>query len=602
MNENVSQKLAELPSAPGVYVFRGRGGQILYVGKARSLRDRVRSYFQESRVESPKLDRLVESIEDLEVIATDTEREALVLENNLVKTHKPRYNVLLRDDKNHPYLKLTVNETFPRIYVVRRPGDDGAVYSGPYVPASLARKTMNLVHRLFGIRNCNEKLDGHRPRPCLQYQIKRCMAPCVESIAGPDTYRKTAESARLFLEGKNDDLVTSMKSQMLEASEEERFEEAARLRDVIRMLEDLGTRQKMATVHGEERDVFGFYREGDRAVLQVFSMRSGKVVDRDSFTLDGLEAHGDADLISASLKQYYELDRFLPTEIHVPLEFPERQLVSDWLSGKKASRVEIVVPKRGGKRRMIELVCRNAKLAYELDMQEEGSQISARLEHLAELLELPDKPQRIEAFDISNIQGSDVVASMVVFENGQPSRNDYRKFKVRTVDGKPDDFASMREVITRRYRRVLEEESEPPDLILIDGGKGQLSSAHEALAELGLSHLPLVSIAKKEELLFRLEHADPVALPKSSPTLQLVMRIRDEAHRFAVTFHRKRRAARDFHSRLEDIPGIGPKKKKLLLTRFRSLRGVRSASREELVSVLGPRIGERVHRHLAEMG
>jgi excinuclease ABC subunit C len=602
MNEDVSQKLAELPSAPGVYLFRGRGGQILYVGKARSLRDRVRSYFQESRVESPKLDRLVESIEDLEVIATDTEREALVLENNLVKTHKPRYNVLLRDDKNHPYLKLTVDETYPRIYVVRRAGDDGATYSGPYVPASLARKTMNLVHRLFGIRNCNEKLDGHRPRPCLQYQIKRCMAPCVERIAGLDTYRKTAESARLFLEGKNDDLVASMKKQMLEASDKERFEEAARLRDVIRMLEDLGTRQKMATVHGEERDVFGFYREGERAVLQVFSMRSGTVVDRDSFTLDGLEAHGDADLISASIKQYYELDRFLPTQIHVPLDFPERELLSEWLSGKKARRVEVIVPRRGGKRRLIELVCRNAKLAYELDIQEEGRKTSARLEHLAELLDLPDKPQRIEAFDISNIQGSDVVASMVVFENGQPSRNDYRKFKVRTVAGKPDDFASMREVVMRRYRRVLEEESEQPDLILIDGGKGQLRSAYEALTELGLSHLPLVSIAKKEEHLFRLEHTDPLALPKSSPTLQLVRRIRDEAHRFAVTFHRKRRAVRDFHSTLEDIPGIGPKKKKLLLTRFKSLRGVQSASEEELVSVLGPRLGERVRRHLAEMG
>jgi excinuclease ABC subunit C len=602
MNEVLSQKLAELPSTPGVYLFRGRGGQILYVGKALSLRDRVRSYFQESRIESPKLDRLVESIEDLEVVATDTEREALVLENNLVKTHKPRYNVLLRDDKNHPYLKLTVNETYPRIYVVRRPGDDGAIYSGPYVPASLARKTMNLVHRLFGIRNCNEKLNGQRPRPCLQYQIKRCMAPCVESIVPLDTYRGTAGSARLFLEGKNDDLVCSMKKQMLEASDEERYEEAARLRDAIRMLEDLGTRQKMATVHGEERDVFGFYREGGRGVLQVFSMRSGKVVDRDSFTLDGLEAHGDAGLISASLKQYYELGRYLPSEIHIPLDFAERELLSEWLSGKRAKRVDIIVPKKGGKRRLIELVCRNAKLAYELDIKEEGRQTSARLEDLAELLELPDKPQRIEAFDISNLQGSDVVASMVVFEDAQPRRDDYRKFKVRTVVGKPDDFASMHEVVLRRYRRVLEEGAELPDLILIDGGKGQLRAAYEALTEIGLSHLPLVSIAKKEEHLFRLEHPDPLVLPKSSPTLQLVQRIRDEAHRFAVTFHRKRRSKRDFHSALEDIPGIGPKKKKLLLTRFKSFRGVKDASEDELATVLGRRLAERVRRHLAESG
>jgi excinuclease ABC subunit C len=602
MNEVLSQKLAELPSSPGVYLFRGRGGRILYVGKARSLRDRVRSYFHGSRVDSPKLDRLVQSIDDLEIVSTDTEREALVLENNLVKTHKPRYNVLLRDDKNHPLLKLTVKEDYPRIFVVRRPGDDGAVYSGPYVPASLARKTMNLVHRLFGIRNCNEKLDGHRPRPCLQYQIKRCMAPCVESIASLDAYRKASQRARLFLEGKTDALVASMKRQMVEASDEEQFEEAARLRDTIRMLEDLGTRQKMATVRGDERDVFGFYREGERAVLQVFSMRSGKVVDRDSYSLDGLEAHDDPELISASLKQYYELDRYLPAEIHVPLDFAERELLSEWLSAKKGKRVEIVIPKRGGKRRLVELVCRNAKLAYELDTQEEGRHTSARLEHLAALLDLPDKPQRIEAFDISNIQGSDVVASMVVFESGQPSRNDYRKYKVRTVVGKADDFASMHEVVKRRYRRVLEEGSEQPDLILIDGGKGQLHAAYEALTDLGLSHLPLVSIAKKEEHLFRPGFPDPLVLPKSSPTLQLVQRIRDEAHRFAVTFHRKQRAARDFHSTLEDIPGIGRKKKKLLLTRFKSFRGVRAASKEELASVLGPRLGERVYRHLVEMG
>jgi len=601
MNEVIAQKLSELPSSPGVYLFRGRGGQILYVGKARSLRDRVRSYFQESRIESPKLDRLVEAIEDLEIVATDTEREALVLENNLVKTHKPRYNVLLRDDKNHPYLKLTLDEAYPRIYVVRRPGKkDGSVYAGPYVPASLARRSMNLVHRLFGIRNCNEKLDGHRARPCLQYQIKRCMAPCVESLAGSTEYKQAAASARLFLEGKNEDLVNSLKAQMYEASEDERFEEAARLRDAVRMLDDLGTRQKMASVRGEERDIFGFYREGDEAVLQVFSMRSGKVVDRDSFVLKELTAHGDEDLVSASLKQYYELGRYLPEEIHVPVAFPEQSLVAEWLSGKKGSRVEIVVPKRGGKRRLVDLVCRNARLAFELDSQE-GRQVSARLESLREVLELAETPQRIEAFDISNIQASDIVASMVVFEQGYPKRSDYRKFKVRTVTGKPDDFASMHEVVLRRYRRVLEEGDELPDLVLVDGGKGQLGAAYEALAELGLTHLPLVSIAKKEELLHQVDRPDPVDLPRSSPTLHLVQRIRDEAHRFAITFHRKQRAARSMRSVLEDVPGIGPKKKKLLLTRFRSMRGIKEASEEELAAVLGPKLAERVHRQLAEM-
>ncbi len=601
MNEVVSQKLDELPSTPGVYLFRGRGGQILYVGKARSLRGRVRSYFQRSRIESPRLDRLVEAIRDLEVIATDTEREALVLENNLVKTHKPRYNVLLRDDKNHPYLKLTVNETYPRIYVVRKPGDDGAVYTGPYVPASLARRSMNLVHRLFGVRNCSEKLDGHRSRPCLQYQIKRCIAPCVESVASLEAYRQSVDSAKLFLEGKNEALISSLRKQMYEAAEGESFEVAARLRDTIHTLEDLSSRQKMTSVRGEERDIFGFYREGDQAVLQIFSMRAGKIVDRDSFTLNDLEAHDDADLISASIQQYYELERYLPTEIHVPVDLVESALVAEWLSAKKQGRIEIVHPKRGGKRRMVELVCRNAKIAFELDVREEGRLTSARLEALAHLLELPEAPERIEAFDISNIQGSDIVASMVVFERGHPSRSDYRKFKIRSVIGKPDDFASMHEVVLRRYRRVLEEGNEFPDLVLIDGGKGQLGAAQEALTELGLSHLPMVSIAKKEELLFRPGTPGPIVLPKSSPSLQLIQRIRDEAHRFAITFHRKRRRERSLHSKLDDILGIGPKKKKLLLTHFKSYRGVKEASVDELAPVLGRKLAERVYRQLAEM-
>ncbi|MGH9463583.1 MAG: excinuclease ABC subunit UvrC [Vicinamibacteria bacterium] len=601
MNDALQQKLAELPPSPGVYLFRGRGGEILYVGKARSLKDRVRSYFHGSRIDSPRLDRLVDSILDLDVVATDTEREALVLENSLIKTHKPRYNVLLRDDKNHPYLKLTVGEEYPRIYVVRRPGTDGEVYSGPYVPASLARKTQNLLHRLFGIRNCNEKLDGHRARPCLQYQIKRCIAPCVETIARLEDYRKTVESARLFLEGKNDDLVAALKKQMHQAAEAEQFEEAARLRDTVRMLEDLGTRQKMATVRGEERDIFGLYREGDQAVLQVFSMRSGKVVDRDSFALDKLEALDDEELLSSSLKQYYELDRYLPAEIHVPIDFPERELVQEWLSGRKEGKVEIVVPQRGGKRRMVDLVCRNARLTFELANREEGRQAAARLKALREILDLPDDPRRVEAFDVSNIQGSDIVASMVVFEDGQPKRNEHRKYKIRTVVGGPDDFASMREVVLRRYRRVLEEGTEQPDLILIDGGKGQLGAAYESLTELGLSHLPLVSIAKKEELLFQLGRPEPLALPKSSPALQLLQRIRDEAHRFAVTFHRQRRSARTLHSKLDDVQGIGPRKKKLLLERFKSLKGVQDATVAELAAVVGPRLAERVHRHLAEM-
>jgi excinuclease ABC subunit C len=600
MNETLTEKLAELPSSPGVYLFRGRGGEILYVGKARSLRDRVRSYFHDSRIDSPKLDRLVASIEDLEIVATDTEREALVLENSLIKTHKPRYNVLLRDDKNHPYLKLTVGETYPRLYVVRRPASDGEVYSGPYVPASLARKTANLAHRLFGIRNCNEKLDGHRPRPCLQYQIKRCIAPCVEAIASREEYRQAVESARLFLEGKNDDLLVRLRRQMFQAAEEERFEEAARLRDAVRTLEELGTRQKMATVAGEERDIFGFYRERDQAVLQVFCMRSGKVVDRESFFLDKLEMHDDASLVGGALRQYYDLGRYVPGEVHLPLELPDRALIAEWLSGKRGGRVELAAPRRGGKRRLVELVSRNAKLAYELSYREEGRAAAAVLEALAELFGLPDEPRRIEGFDVSHIQGSEIVASLVVFEQGRPKRSDYRKFKIRTVSGQSDDFASLREVVLRRYRRVLEEGGEQPDLILIDGGKGQLHAALEALEELGLSHLPLASIAKKEERIFLKGREEAIDLPRSSPVLQLVERVRDEAHRFAITFHRQSRARRDFRSALDEVEGLGPRKKKLLLQRFGSVKGVREASLPELAAVVGPTLAGRLHQQLAE--
>jgi excinuclease ABC subunit C len=602
MGVELQKKLEELPRSAGVYLFKGHGGEILYVGKARSLRSRVRSYFQEARVDSPRLDRLVDRIEDVEIVVTDTEREALVLENSLIKTHKPRFNVLLRDDKNHPYLKLTLEEDYPRLYVVRQPGSDGNVYAGPYVPASLARKTANLVHRLFGIRNCREKLDGKRPRPCLQYQIHRCIAPCVDTLVSLETYRKAAEDARLFLEGRNDDLIASLKSKMHQEAENERFEEAARLRDNVRMLEDQKTRQKMAGVRGDESDVFGFYREGSQAVLQVFSIRSGKVVDRDSFLLENVDFHDDGALVEASLKQYYELGRFLPSTIHVPTDFPYREAVAEELTSQKGSRVEILVPRRGGKKRLVELVSKNARLAYELDFREEGRQAAERLEELRKVLALSYAPERIEGFDISNIQGSEVVASMVVFERGQPKRSDYRKFKIRSLErGKPDDFAAMREVVMRRYRRLLEEGAELPDLILVDGGKGQLGAALEGLEELGLSHLPTVSLAKKEEWIFRPGIPDPLVLDHHSPALQLLQRTRDEAHRFAVTFHRQQRKARDLRSSLDSIPGIGPRNRRKLLIRFKSLKGVKAAELSDLQAVLGEKLGARVHQHVREM-
>ena len=602
MPVDLKQKILDLPQSSGVYLFRDKGGEILYVGKARSLHSRVRSYFQEARVDSPRLDRLVERIRDLEIVVTDTEREALVLENSLIKTHKPRFNVLLRDDKNHPYLKFTLDETYPLLYVVRQPGSDGAFYSGPYVPASLARKTMNLVHRLFGIRNCKEKLDGKRPRPCLQYQIKRCLAPCVDSIVSLSDYRRAAEDAKLFLKGKNDDLIASLRGKMREAAAAERFEEAARLRDNLRTVEDLGTRQKMAGVRGGESDIFGFYREGLQAILQVFSVRAGKVVDRDSFHLSDLEVHDDASLMEACLEQYYELGRYVPDRVHLPVDFPGRSLVSEWLSNKKGTKVEVHVPQRGSKKRLVELVSRNARLAFELDFHEEGKQAAERLEALRAALKLTDRPHLIEGFDVSNIQGSDVVASMVAFERGQPKRSSYRKFKIRGLTGiGPDDYASMHEVVLRRYRRVLEEGQDLPDLILVDGGKGQLGAALSALEELGLSHLDIVSLAKKEEEIYRPGVSDPLVLDHHSPARQLLQRIRDEAHRFAVTFHRQQRKARDLGSSLESVPGVGPKTRRKLLTHFKSLKGVEEASIEQLQEVLGTSLGASVHHHVREL-
>jgi excinuclease ABC subunit C len=428
------------------------------------------------------------------------------------------------------------------------------------------------------------------------------MAPCVETIATVAKYRKAVDDATLFLEGKNDDLVASLRERMQAEAERENFEAAATLRDNIRLIEEQQVRQKMASVRGGEIDVFGYYREGQQAVLQVFSVRSGKVVDRDSFLVQELDAHDDAAFVQACVEQYYELGRFLPATVHLPIELHSRELVAEWLSGRKGSKVDILVPKRGGKRRLVELVNKNARLAFDLDFREEGRLARERLESLQEALELPERPERIEGFDISNIQGSEVVASTVVFERGRPQRSDYRKFKIRGLStGKPDDFASMREVVLRRYRRVLEEDLALPDLILIDGGKGQLAAALESLEELGLSHLPIVSLAKKEEHIFRPGDDEPLILPSHSSARQLLEHVRDEAHRFAVAFHRQQRKSRDFRSTLESIPGVGPKKRRRLLMHFGSLKGVQGAALKELQGILGEKLGAQVHEHLREM-
>jgi excinuclease ABC subunit C len=589
------EKLEALPARPGVYLFKDVGGRVLYVGKARLLRDRVRSYFQASRPFELLKTRMIGEIADLDLIVTDSEMEALALENNLIKREKPRYNVLLRDDKNHPYLKLTLKEEYPRMYIVRRPAEDGNAYGGPYIPASLGRKTSKLVHRVFGIRSCKETLNGRRPRPCLQYQIGRCVAPCVAEICSLDRYKEAARDAALFLEGRTDEVLGRLEHQMADAAAGERYEEAASLRDQVRALERLDTPQKITTTDIEERDLFGAHVEGSRAALQVFSVRDGKVVSREAYLLDGI-AEPEA-VVASAVQQFYAQGRYVPREILIPEPIPDCELLEAWLTARRGTNVKVRVPQRGEKVRLLELVEKNARLAFDLEWKHPRQQSEEILRALRDLLDLGEEPRRIECFDISNIQGSDIVASMVCFVDGLPKKSEYRKFKVRTVSGAPDDFASMREVVGRRYKRLLEEGRDLPELVLIDGGKGQLGAAAEALDELGLGDQPVASLAKREELIYVRGRDAPIVLLHSSPVLQLVQRVRDEAHRFAIGFHRQSRSKRTLHSELDDIPGVGPTKRKKLLTRFGSLRGVRSASEVELAASVGKTTAARIRAH-----
>jgi len=595
----LKEKLQTLPTQPGVYLFKDREGVVLYVGKARVLRDRVRQYFQPGRPADVWRDALCAEIADVDMVLTDSEMEALALENNFIKRHQPRFNVLLRDDKNHPYLKLTLGEEYPRLHVVRRVAEDENAYGGPYIPARLGRRTAALTHKIFGVRSCKEVLNGRRARPCLQHQIGRCIAPCVAEVCSLDRYRQACEDAGLFLEGRTEEVLRRLRATMGEAAAADRFEEAASLRDQIRTLERLDTPQKVTTTDIEERDIFAAHVEWGRAALQVFSVREGKIVGREGYLLDHV-AEPDG-LLSSAVQQFYAQGRYVPREVLVSAPLPEQALLEEWLGQRRGTQVRIRVPQRGEKVRLLEMVGRNARLAYDLEWRHPRKQSQEILRALRDLLDLDVEPKRIECFDISNIQGSDIVASMVCFEEGLPKKSEYRKFRVRGLGAAPDDFAAMREVVGRRYRRLLEEGKELPDLILIDGGPGQLSSATDALAELGIGHQPVASIAKKEEVIFVPGRAEPIALPRSSPVLQLVQRVRDEAHRFAIGFHRQARSQRIIRSELDDIPGVGPAKRRKLLSLFGSLRGVRGASLADLATAVGAavaaRIRERLDRH-----
>jgi excinuclease ABC subunit C len=606
----LKDQIARLPEQPGVYLYFNAAGETIYVGKARALRDRVRNYLG-AYGNDPKTDALLDDIARLEVIVTDSVVEALALENNLIKQRIPKYNILLRDDKNYPYLQLTTNEPFPRVLVARRVERDGTFYAGPFMPARFARKTMSLTHRLFGIRSCNEVITGKRGRPCLEYDIKRCVAPCVNTICSAEEYGRAVELTQLFLEGRNDELLKTLRGRMNDASEHERFEEAAQLRDAMRTVQTLHDRQqKMATVELGHRDVFGLKLGSAGATVLVFQVRSGRVVERIELDTEAaIVTPAPTAVIAAAVQQFYEF-RGAPPEVHVSVEPEEREALESWLTERAGRRVRIVVPQRGEKRGLIDLANRNASLAYQNRFNQAALAQYEALETLRAVLALPAVPRRIECFDISTIQGSETVASMVVCEDGRMRHGEYRKFRIRGGAGKAgggglvvsdevglnrnDDFAAMHEVVGRRYRKLLEEGGPFPDLILIDGGKGQLSAAYAALWELGLANLVAVGIAKKEELLYTRDGENPLALAENDPALLLVQRIRDEAHRFAVTFHRRARTIRDLRSELDGVPGIGPRRRRALLTRFGSLAGVRRATREELAAEVGPKVADAV--------
>ncbi len=596
---DLKDQIARLPEQPGVYLYSNRAGETLYVGKARVLRDRVRSYLS-AHGASPKTDALLQEADRLEVIVTDSVVEALALENNLIKSRSPRYNILLRDAKSYPYLRLTTGEAYPRIHVARRVERDEHVYAGPFLPASLARRTMLLTHRLFGIRSCREVLDGHRARPCLEYDIHRCIAPCVEAICSRERYAEAVGSARLFLEGRNEELLADLERQMREAAAHERFEEAAQLRDAIRTIETLRDRkQKMATPGLGDRDAFGVKVGAGGVAVQVFQMRRGRVVDHVDLSAEIAGGSGEAEVLEAALQQFYEAQP-PPPEILVPQLPGEAEGLEDWLSLRAGRRVRLVVAQRGEKRELLELAARNAALAYESRANDMGLAQYDALETLRSALALPRLPRRIDCFDISTIQGSETVASMVVCENGRMRRGQYRRFRVTGPGGQArpafgaDDFAAMREVVSRRYHRVAAEDGPWPDLIVVDGGKGQLSAAYDALTDLGLGHLVAIGLAKKEELVVTRDRDEPIAFAREAAALRLLQQIRDEAHRFAVTFHRRARAMRDLRSVLDAVPGIGARRRRALLTAFGSVAGVRRATREELEVVVGGRAADAV--------
>jgi len=642
------QKIRTIPTQPGCYLYKNAEGEVIYVGKAKNLRARVRSYFLQASQANAKTGSLMREAVDVEYITVANEHEALALENNLIKQKKPRFNILLRDDKTYPYIKLTMNDRYPKVFVTRRLRKDGSAYYGPYFPGNLAYRLVDLIHRSFLIPSCKVDLSRYHPRACLQYYIKRCLGPCLEGLTTPEIYKDTIRDVQLFLEGRTNELEQSLTKRMESAAETEQFELAARLRDQIVTVHQMQDKQRMATTDNEDADVFGYHYENEMLAVNLFHMRSGKIVDRRDFFWEDLpeslldaatEAVAEIDeleaiprmepnpsapapeigegipvvqhtaiselgaafsptaFFSALLKQLYLDQNYVPRSILVPVEFPDRALLADILTERTGKRIEILAPQRGEKRSLVDLVCQNAKQSYDQRFRVLQPSIKAIQEALQDALTLEELPRRIECFDISHIQGAETVASMVVWEDGAMKKSDYRKFQVKTVNG-VDDFASMREVIQRRYKRLQEDKKPFPSLILIDGGLGQLHAAYAALEEIGITLQPLASIAKREEIIYVYgQENEPVVLDRRSPVLHLVQKIRDESHRFAVTYHRKRRQMRDRDSELLSIPGVGPRTRQRLIEHFGSVRGIKQAGPDALTAVVNAATAKRIRTY-----
>jgi excinuclease ABC subunit C len=597
---DLREKAAQLPLLPGVYLYKDEHDAVIYVGKAKNLRARVRSYFSDERLADSKTGTLISEARDIDYITVDNNKEALALENNLIKRYKPRFNILLRDDKTYPYIKLT-GEKYPRVYVTRRLWKDGSTYYGPYFPGNLAHRLVHFIHRHFLVPSCKVDLTRNHTHPCLQYHIHRCLGPCVQGLTTDEAYAGAVHQVRLFLEGRLRDLTDELQERMQQASVETRYEEAAGLRNLMNTVAEMEQKQKIAAAEGENIDIFAYYAEPPLVAVNLFHLRNGQIVDRRELFWEDQPEFEPSEFFASLLKQIYLEQPYIPAIIHVPADFEDRDELEEFLSDKRGHKVEILTPQRGQKKAMLALVETNAKHSFTQRFRVMKPSSKAIEEAMQDALNLSDPPKRIECFDISHIQGTDKVASMVVWEDGRMKKSDYRKFIIRSVVGN-DDFASMREVITRRYSRVQAENQSMPSLVLVDGGLGQLHAAAEALDAIGILNQPLASIAKREEIIYVYGQEDePVKLDRFNPVLHLVQTIRDEAHRFAVTFHRTRRNAARLTSELQEVEGVGKKTVEKLLKEFGSAERVRGASDQQLIQIVGAAATRKLRKHFEEV-